>query len=866
MRAVTKKSFLMLSQFFLLYGAISTLFAEENRHFIEVSHYPISLPSAVSVTVLDHEGKPLPEAEVTLSGYSGGTFTEVSPPLFSTTLSAHTNAEGKAVFKLSEEWFLGKITYADVTAKSAKYTLSCENRLFDARHIRSGEPIDVPEDVTVSFEGILFPIHVLDVFERPIAGARIRTDPSRNDEVKVATSDEQGIMYLGPLTRDRLENLPISIEIDHPEFLVERLLVEKKDLVLSGKTLTLHRGSEVHGQVVDLQGRPVVGAVVHAFGVKSVAESKAVTDAEGRYRLKRLSVSQQLFTVAKEGKRLHVQTLMQSELGKEVNVTLLEPLPIRIKAVTETGQPLQGVDLLVLDLHRFDEYTWDPTWQELFDGLYLNSIVNLQTDENGFWEWKDMPIKPDEEVSVYLWAIEPDPSPPRGKHYVFPKHTLKMRPREEPYLATAVLKDENESEMKPPFAAWKDSKKLKVRVFDETLNPIKGAFVEPCSGYGDHFGNFIRVEKPPTTDENGVVIFDFSRTDVGDIQDFWVQVSAPGYRTSRFFHTFGTGFHDHVRTSFKTLPDETEIILSPEGKLVGLMRDDNGRHLEGVRVEISKNQTDLRSAVSDKNGVWMIDATEFLLAENEHLLQLTAKKEGYLDTTAYLRAYMTVSMTEARTVSFHVVDENGEPLKNVSILPVMQEGFSQRERDPYRDWERLVQTDAKGRASVGFDKKYDKVVFLLEKMGRTSKWVQVDCSKEINEVHSTLTPARTLRFRFALEGEKTLPEILNVSARIIDPNCEKSLQKPVKWWHSISRDKDGVSVLENVPDCETVFCFSVRYESPTHNIAAKYELKITPPEDEQIIEIVKTRKPEVEEELDYFAPRFLTPYGAFRLL
>ncbi|MCL2710067.1 MAG: carboxypeptidase regulatory-like domain-containing protein [Planctomycetaceae bacterium] len=818
-------------------------------HLIEVSHYPVSLPKTMTVSVTDHERKPLADAEVVLAGTDGGVFT----PAYYTSLKIEgkTDQNGKVVLQLPDEWFEGKISYVSLHVNSSKYTHSIDGRGWG--RTKQGEAVIIPEEIAFEFEGNLITFQFVDGDGKPVAeGVKIHQDTPYPQ-----VSDSKGALTFGPLPVQRSDQ---TFRVLHPDFQNQIITLTQAD---QHKIVTLQSGSEIFGKVVDDQGQAVAGANVFASGEKRITDQETITDENGRYHLKGLFPSDQILLIEKDGKRLHVQTLPLPERVTENNVTLQKANPVRIKVVTEDGKPLQGVNVkprYTLELGKFSyEY---PMARIAFEGSAGEPIANKThyTDENGIWEWHNVPADADTTIEFHVHARHAQ-KPKNGLAYSVPG-VHHFKPQEEPHVITAKLGKDEYNFFPINFTTWKDSKVLKVRVLDENLKPLAGALVEPCSEYGDSYGHFIRVDKPFPTDDNGIVIFDFSKTDVSDIQDFWIKVAAKGYRESDYFHIIGFESTAHSRSSYKTLPDEVEIILSPEGKLVGLVKDEAGKPVQGATVTVAQSFYS-RSAppvVTDKNGKWIADVPFPLVTkEQTHLTKIHVNKEGYLDSEIWFRGgFVKNTLRKATVLSFRVVNDKGQPLEGVGIQSL------QSSIQPLASGTGSTNADGRLRVSVVPNEKSTSTEILLKKEGWTSRWIVVDLNQNKENLQWTLKPGKDVRVHFSFEGEEELPVIDGVSAYSTDPLIKDAHRWKIKNWQGrISRDEEGAILLKDAPDCEAYYNFFVPI-SLTHSRGSRgYGTIITPNTDGQVIRVVVERYVDHRENL-WDNPNnygLATPYG-----
>jgi len=831
--------------------------AWENVHLVEVSHYPISIPRTMVVTVTDHEKKPLPDAEVVVTGTDGGFFAAaMNPPL---KMQGQTDQNGKAVLRFPDEWFEGKITHVWLNVRTARYTHSRSRLWAESRNPRPGNAITVPEELAVEFDGDLIAIQVLDEAGQSVEGAGMQLQRGVDAQI----SDAQGMLAFGPITGHQLDNTSQTIWISPPDFQNQTLDIKRTDLIHPTLTVTLQSGNEIFGKIIDEHGQPVAGVKIFAIGEKRATDRETVSDAGGRYCLKGLYPSDQMLIMSNEGKRLHLQELRQSELGTENNVTLRDAVPIRIRVVTEDGQPLHGVKIEpkhTVELGKF-RYEYPKENILLYGGSTSTSDKTHFTDENGFWEWQNVPANVGEEMEFQIDPSRAVPHPPKDMAYRISDRVLRFSPREEPYIVTATLDKAEPSPFRLNFTTWQQkSQTLKVRVLDENLRPLAGALVEPCSGYGDSYGHHIQVEEPFPTNENGIVCFDFRQTDVSDIQDFWIKVSAKGYRSCEFFHTDGIVTTAHARTSSKVLPDEVEVVLSPVGKLVGRVWDENGNPVEGATLVLARGHAtpSTTPVLSDKDGKWIADISNFSL-NTDFSTQVRATKEGYLNAMTWLRSFPDITLQKAKPVSFRVVDDKRQPLEGVQITSI------QSSIQPSSDLSER-QTNAKGEFRADIVPRYqsDKAEILLQKDGWTPQWIILDLTGKTENLRFSLKPAKDLRVRFSFEGEEKLPVVAEVAAMMSNPVAQGGYGGSItaKQWNDFSQDDDGIIFLKDAPDCRALYYFHVPNDGVSMLRGGRgYGAWITPNDDGQVVQaaIERPKEREMRNNPNDFGQA--TPYG-----
>lgn len=148
----------------------------------------------------------------------------------------------------------------------------------EAFEVVSGEVADAGTvflDPGLELEGL-----VLDARDdRPVEGAEVRAGTWQ--VASTASTDEEGRFRV-----DGLDGRPM-VRVDHPAF--QQVVLEEVDLEEEPfVTVRLEKGGALEGTVRDGKGDPLPGAQVRAFNI-GVGGGKAVTDAEGHYRIEGLA-------------------------------------------------------------------------------------------------------------------------------------------------------------------------------------------------------------------------------------------------------------------------------------------------------------------------------------------------------------------------------------------------------------------------------------------------------------------------------------------------------------------------------------------------------------------------------------------------
>ena len=165
----------------------------------------------------------------------------------------------------------------------------------------------------------------------------------------------------------------ISIHVTHPDFIRENSTIESLE---TEKVITLKRGLEIRGRVVDAEGNPVEKASV-TFGRRSHNSPSALTDSRGRFRLTKCEPGPSKVTVQAKSFAPQMLFVDASPDLKPLKFQMRPGHRIRIKVVDSDGEPIDGAGISV------------SAWQK-------RHTINLRgsTDANGNYVWEDAPPEP----------------------------------------------------------------------------------------------------------------------------------------------------------------------------------------------------------------------------------------------------------------------------------------------------------------------------------------------------------------------------------------------------------------------------------------------------------------------------------------
>ena len=165
----------------------------------------------------------------------------------------------------------------------------------------------------------------------------------------------------------------ISVFVTHPDFIRENSTIESLE---TEKVITLKRGLEIRGRVVDAEGSPLEKASV-TFGRRGHNSPSAITDSRGRFRLTKCESGPSAVTVQAKSFAPKMLFVDASPDLKPLKFEMHPGNRIRIKVVDSDGESIDGAGISV------------SAWQK-------RHTINLRgsTDANGNYVWEDAPPEP----------------------------------------------------------------------------------------------------------------------------------------------------------------------------------------------------------------------------------------------------------------------------------------------------------------------------------------------------------------------------------------------------------------------------------------------------------------------------------------
>jgi protocatechuate 3,4-dioxygenase beta subunit len=321
------------------------LYSLETRH----ADY---LPDARSVELAAESGQEEVEIPLAPGEGVGGVFVDgASKPVSGVSL-ALALADGSAIDNVrarsaADGSFLLK------GLRPGKWSLSAIHEGFRAVRREVLVPSPAPLQIELS-EDPGFLVSVRDVEARPVSGARVmvlgRTGGLSGGRSSGLTGPDGDIQLRG-LPEDASELVPI--EVKHSEFVPEERQVSAGDLLGGPLTITLSRGSELSGRVVDARGGAVPNAEVR-MGSRSGAFQKTIKTTEaGAFQLRKVPAGSYEIAVVTAHRGYAVLSdvrLDGTESSSGLEIILREGAGVVAgRAVDPSGKPvpLCAVELLI---------------------------------------------------------------------------------------------------------------------------------------------------------------------------------------------------------------------------------------------------------------------------------------------------------------------------------------------------------------------------------------------------------------------------------------------------------------------------------------------------------------------------------------
>ncbi|MCL2120383.1 MAG: carboxypeptidase regulatory-like domain-containing protein, partial [Planctomycetaceae bacterium] len=800
----------------LFSGVAFPLCAEETtEHVIAFPEIRWNIPETITLTVVDEADKPLAEMQASFSMTDmpkENADLLVNPPDRFEISDLVTDTNGKIVIEIPLEKRKNPPLNMDLSVPG-KGLLMPESVGWSMRVADDSGLVTVPDEVKITMkEGKMFRLNVVDEDGNPVAGAKIGYGsfffPFRDQDwpQSFTLTDENGVSTRGPVPKDFNERrLLYDRKIYHSDFVRWPIGRESpgttsrfSEKVIDEYTVMLKRGRTIIGIIRDAEGQPVAGADLFVGGQDDGAEREAQTDENGKFEIKGLLDLPLVFVVRKPDKVRFVKKITPDQFDEPLEITMQPAKTLRVQLLTDEGKPYNSQFGLVhppIDMGAH-EYSYNLTY-----GFQLS---------DGRWEWDEAP---DEEVDYRLQIVSYTSPKPGERRVIFPleKEVFSFRPREEPYQIILKTREfEPGDDQRSVFRdSWQLPEKLEVRVLGEDGNPKPGATVTMACHTGT--GTWAIQARPQklmqsfTTDADGVVRFDFSKVRQRTTE-FDIRVSADHCLTThcswksnsmRGFRRFG-----------RPIGERLDILIASDQKTTGFVRDEEGNPVEGAEVTLYRIQNCIylgethqpldRTAtlLTNANGKWECDLVlpkDFSMSPLTYLDRnyVEIKKDGYLDSKTPVSANERfVTLKRTKKITGRVVDENGQPLKDVQVAMSASQTVPQYG----------AQTDGDGRFEMGarpldesqpFGESQESGI-LAWQPGRQSAWQLLDLSRDVENVELVLKPGAVLRVRFDRDEDIPFPNLSFHVALNREPRIGPSFQ-------NLKPDENGIILLEGVP-------------------------------------------------------------------
>lgn len=819
-------------------------------HSIKPRERAWNVPKSIDVMVVDENGNPVPGAEVHVRIHG-----EKTGSPYKDQVESKTDSRGKASLVLGADLDGKHLSYVSLKVKAGGLLLP-ESRSWDRNTDPSAETIMLPDRLIITLkEGKRVRIRVVDEENRGIPDVTIRRYWAFDDNDSVGRTDANGYWDYG-LVEKSFKNRRISAVFRHPDFATFELRSQPDSYPppVDPEIVTLKRGKQLRGTVVDDKGNPVADAIVFLCGNRMESKNEALTDTQGRYEFRNLLDSQQLMIVKKPGMVRHVSVVTRDKLDGTNDVTLQTAKTLKIRF--ETNYPeYRDCFGIAPPPFEFDNFEYRPC---------IHFPVRDKEGQNfDLLGWDEAP---DEEVD-YTFVVRSFASTnrPDGKRFDSgsfraENRTYRLRPREDPYVIKVLDVERQKIDPKDMpwsyYDDWKVPEKLTVSVLDETGKPKAGADIHLRVEF-DYWHSGSTIAKSFKTDSRGQVVFDLSSLDNQKVMRVFVAASAEKYRTEIM-----GWYSDPIRGNRKSglpLPPHLAMLLYPEDKTAGVVRDDDGKPIEGVEVvlmsiwrsvfkgkyydsDFNEMPVAERSTTTGPDGAWVFDLfpkPEQESGSNEGHFRVSLKKDGYIDKEiAYPfsddgnKYSRVVTMHRMKTVSGTVVDQDGRPIEGVQIS--LPNGEKRQEIHG-------VKTDAEGKFTLhpGTTSNGDKVELMLYKRGLTPIRENLDLAQTTDDLRFTMMPGKDLTVRFVGEGTEEIPEV-SVNMTISRQRFGKrGWSDSLESFENAHSGENGKLVLRKAPDREMEYRFRPKNN---HFISEKDSYLLMPGKNEHVVKLIDQRK------------------------
>ncbi|MBN2218468.1 MAG: carboxypeptidase regulatory-like domain-containing protein, partial [Pirellulales bacterium] len=340
---------------------------------------PVAPAATLRVTVLDPDGKPLPEAKVHAS-----IWTEEKD--FKHNRDYMTDAAGVVQVELPKTYSIVRL-WASKKPFVTRFVHWEQNELAGVKGL--------PEETTVQLRpGVTIGGRIVDEQGKPIAGVKVEL--FSHDAV---TTDADGRWQIDCVANDSKKKLLLSVV--HPDYVSDERWGElQKEAGITTAmlrdqtaTLTMKRGITVQGQVTDPDGKPIKDAIVVEGDnpYDSHNPRKFPTDADGRFRLPALSPRETTLTVIAAGFAPQLRKVnLEADMPPQ-DFRMARGKPVELRLVDAQGKPFPEINVNIIEWKGSDsiETQHNPNHPKVPD-----TGIPRRTDKDGIWRWTSAPDDP----------------------------------------------------------------------------------------------------------------------------------------------------------------------------------------------------------------------------------------------------------------------------------------------------------------------------------------------------------------------------------------------------------------------------------------------------------------------------------------
>ncbi|QEG20247.1 M56 family metallopeptidase [Mariniblastus fucicola] len=542
---------------------------------------PMILNRDIAVTVVDSEGKPIPEVKIHAGVWSGdGTIADVVfPPNrnYITDESGQTNVELPHNYYIVRLWITGD-GYVPMFAAWE------EHEILDGK--------TPPRTLSVTMlRGSVGGGFVLDARGKPVAGAKVSLrgggveikGPTRFMGIYgVVETDKEGKWSFDNLLPD--VKATFSAEVEHTDYLPRKsVAVDRDTLIAKSAKIALSSGIEVTGKVTDINGNVVDDGLV-VLGDDPYLESgsqEIEIDDNGQFRTLPQVPSKKRVTVVAKG---YAPTSKMVDIAVDmppVNFELKPGRKLRIKVTDENDIPIPGA------------YASLRRWRNsrcLYSQIHPNvkpTGIPYKANDEGIFEWDWAP------ADDVVWSISmrgylsSDETPLAAGDHV---HVIRLKKK--PSLRGSIR-------------------------YADTGKPARFTKVTPIIEHRAGMPGNRRDSDAVVADAQGEFVFQLSRSNL----TYRLEFSKEGYRPfiSQAFDT-------------EKFPETMEISLEKSNPSTGSVVDFGGMPVAGAEVFLVDKFNSLRlnnyrvnfrvpDATTDSNGKFefeaLVDPTTLVVLHKE---------------------------------------------------------------------------------------------------------------------------------------------------------------------------------------------------------------------------------------------------------